>query len=406
MSVAAPVGSAGPPGERAPGSFWLALVVVLGLFHVPTFHLPHKEGDELVYLGLSRKTSWTLGDYTTSGIDQVNEYPARMYRAPYFIHPPFFPLLLKSLGLLGDPITLGLAANAALHIACCILVASCVRLLGGSAAAQMIAALTTAQCPVLMAATVKLHIDAWSGFLLLLSVHVLLHAARDRSPLLWLLAGLVYGCALNTKLTALASLPGFLLVSWLLGRRWGVLWQAALFWVMAFALAAPHCINLLREYSTLYPSDLLVHDRPTSDFLKKILARGHLRALLYTFALTPFTLLWLTPGFWRFGAPEARGGTMIGAVVIVFINLWAAVSIVHYATERYWALYLPTFYVLVGLVVDRWLRRQARFVPGLLVVVWGLMATSALFIGVLFPVNDVVVPSLVLFLPSLRDWYY
>lgn len=397
----------GPPAREHPAwSFWLALFILLALFHCPTFLLPHNEGDELVYLGLARKMSWSLQHYSTVDIPLVNEFPARMYRENYFLHPPFYPLLLKLFSVFGDPIVLGLLANAFLHLATAFLVARFVALLGGGALAQMIAALTAAFCPILLAATIKLHIDAWSGFLMLLSGFLLVKGAATDRTTTFLWAGLVYGLALNTKLTALATLPGFLLVSWLQCGRTLTGPRLYCFWLPALLLAAPHAFNLVAMYGTLYPAHLLVHDGPhVNQFLVRIMARTHLHALLYTFALSPFTVLVLTPWFWSYVVDVVRNRKTDLVIVILFFNFALAVSVVHYATERYWALYLPTFYVLVGLLANRYQSRFAPHYPAILLIVWVLMICSSFFQAV-NSVNDLVVPSIVLFVPELMNWYY
>jgi len=400
------------PGQKVPRIFWVSLFILMACFHRSTFNLPHQEGDEVVYLSLADRMSWTLQNYNTVDVEGVKDFPARMYRESYFLHPPFYPLLLKVFAALGDAIGLGLIANALLHMATSYLIACFVRLLKGGAMAQMIAAATAAFCPVLFAATIKLHIDGWSGFLMLLSGYFLVKANQEGKLLLFLYSGIAYGIALNTKLTTLGTLPGFLVVtiglhSAACSRRTALLY----FWLPALTLAAPHAVNLLISYGTLYPANLLVHDSANVNpnirsFLQQITARSHLRAYLYTFALSPFTLLVLTPWFWKYAIDAIRNRTLDAIPIVLFFNLALCVTTIHYATERYWALYLPMFYVLVGRLVDRYRERFAEdYYPAVLLIVWTLMICSSFF-QANNPANDVIVPSLVVLIPDLVPWYY
>jgi hypothetical protein len=108
-----------PGSKREFIQFYLLVGLLGSMIHLPTFFIDHQEGDELVYLGLSQEMSWSLQNYSTAGLPGVSEFPAKLYREPLFLHPPLYPLLLKTLSLLGPPVLLGLAFNCLLHIAIC-----------------------------------------------------------------------------------------------------------------------------------------------------------------------------------------------------------------------------------------------------------------------------------------------
>lgn len=392
-----------------PWTFWLVLAIYLALIHYSTFKIIHNEGDELVYLSLAESMTWKLENYSTKDASPANTFPARMYRADYFLHPPFFPLLLKTIGNLPFPdsvVGIALFLHGLIHGAICLVIARFLAALGKGMMAQIVAATTAAFCPVLLGATIKLHADGWIGFLMLLTGFLLLRAWQRKRIVLFFWAGVVYGVALNTKLTALATLPGFCLVSWYCsssGRR--SLWLSA-FWCPTLLLLAPHVCQLLWHYGTLYPGWLLVHDFPTERFplLVRVLQRTHLHAALYTIGLSPFIVLLLSPQFWRSAMDWLRRRSAEMVPLVLFANLALSVWIVHYATERYWAIYLPMFYVHVGMMTENYIKARQWNVFYWVGLVWVLMSASSVRYAS-YPQNDMINFSLLLFIPDLQRWY-
>lgn len=84
--------------------FWL----LFALLHLNAFFVAHVEGDEVVYLTLSREMNWDLTHYTTKDDPIVSQFPHNSYRLPLFTHPPLFPWLLKVGDTLGNSIATGL----------------------------------------------------------------------------------------------------------------------------------------------------------------------------------------------------------------------------------------------------------------------------------------------------------
>ena len=382
----------------------LILAVFTTALHLPSFFYSHREGDELVYMGLARSMSWLGENYSTADIPIVNEFPARLYRAEYFIHPPLYPYLLKIFAACGNMETLGLVFNLVLHVGTAYLVLITLTSLGVSLATACLMSIVTVLCPILTATTIKLHIDALSGVLMLLSFYLTTWAngsgrnSHKKWP--WLIAGLSWGLALNTKLTAFAAIPALILNLIMVGSkgRWLTL-------AVAMTFVSPHVYSLLSHYHTLYPADLLTRDRPIGNYLMRIISRTRANSLLNLIALVPLMSIMLSSWFWRRLYQLSKQDRVCLALISLFLSLFLSVFLLHHATEGYYAIALPCFYVLTGVLIDNRMRRSPSSVLLIFAIPVLLMGFSSFWKGVIQPQADLSVPSLILIVPPISRYY-
>lgn len=165
-------------------------------FHLATANVWGYHRDEFYYLACGRRLAWGYVD-----------------------HPPLTPLLYRIADVTFGPSQLGLRIfPALLHAASVVLVALLARELGGTARAQLAAALATALAPLLLTTghflgTVTVEITLGAALAL-----VLVRLADGGDPRLWLLAGLLAGLGMLNKWTFGFALAG-LAIGMLAGNR-------------------------------------------------------------------------------------------------------------------------------------------------------------------------------------------
>ena len=139
---------------------WLFAVGISALIHFQSFWIPHIEGDEEVYLALSREIHWDLSHYTTRDDLEIREFPDSIYRSNLFHHPPLLPLVMKLGGtLFGTPVAAGLLFQ---NFAMWVLLYYTCALDGVSANADRLGAIAFAAvtfCPLLLSSSMLLHHD-------------------------------------------------------------------------------------------------------------------------------------------------------------------------------------------------------------------------------------------------------
>jgi len=66
-------------------NFFILLFAIVAIFQVASIFSPHLEGDELVFLTLSKNMGWDLSNYTVMEDAPLNQFANRLYRQPAFI---------------------------------------------------------------------------------------------------------------------------------------------------------------------------------------------------------------------------------------------------------------------------------------------------------------------------------
>lgn len=64
--------------------FFFLLFAIVVLFQVASIFSPHIEGDELVYLTLSKNMGWDLSNCRVMEDAPLNQFSSRLYRQPVF----------------------------------------------------------------------------------------------------------------------------------------------------------------------------------------------------------------------------------------------------------------------------------------------------------------------------------
>ena len=383
------------------------LVVVLG--HFSSWSASHTEGDELVYRALADQMHWDLTGYTTAADARVSRMPSDIYRAPLFIHPPLWPLLLKVLGALGDPVALGLTLLLGVHLALVLLLGRVAGWLRLDALPRAAVVLLAAVCPVFTFSTTRLHLDALTA---LLSLALLWQLARlldlpQLSVRPVLVAALTWALAGNAKLTAILLVPLVVAVGVVLWRSGKLTtlprWLALP--VLACALVAvQHPLRLWGTYGSLLPDEWSHFSQPQNAFVREVLARTRLEMLAHLPLLLPATLVFLWPPLWR----ALRTARLTHGMQFLFAaHLWLALGVfaLSFNQERYWAPFLPGLYLALGLALQQLRTSAAPVVP---VAVGLTLLTSATSSFLITQVHDHVakiVPALVLYVPGLQAWF-
>lgn len=383
------------------------LLVVLG--HVSTWSATHTEGDELVYRALAEQMHWDLSSYTTAADARVARMPSDIYRAPLFIHPPLWPLLLKLLGALGDAVALGLALLLGVHLALVLLLARVATWLHLDDMPRAAVVLLAAVCPIFTFSTTRLHLD---GLTVLLSLALLWQLAQllDAPQLTVravLLAALTWALAGNAKLTAILLVPLVVVVAvvlWRAGKLTPLPPWLGLAVLLCGVVALQHPLRLWVTYGSLLPDEWSHFSLPQNAFVREVLARTRLEMLGHLALLLPATLLLVWPPLWQAlrTAPLTRGVQFLLAA-----HVWLALGVfaLSFNQERYWAPFIPGVYLALGLTLHylpapRW--PVAQVAVGLTLLT---SATSSFLITQVHDHVAKIVPSLVLYVPALQAWF-
>lgn len=265
-SPAAPKPSGHGAEPRAPNSrrWWRALLAIellVFLFHLPSFWLPHAEGDEIILIFLAErlrgapfqyhlqgelndraadrfiKDTWahlypdrfsSAGDSEGPGphrsiealVDPVDGrllYDPAIYDRPMFFHPPLYPYSLAAFR-----VALGSAGGPLLSIIFHLTIVLLVALIGahwGGAALGLLAAGMIAIDPVTWLCTSRLWIDGTLAMMTGASMLALLWALRESRASTFALAGIAFGLACLTKLPATLLVPALGVAVALVPRR-------------------------------------------------------------------------------------------------------------------------------------------------------------------------------------------
>ena len=195
------------PAFKAYFFIWSISVAASLLLHAHSFWLQHEESDEIVYVALARRMSWTISDYSTRDIPGIRLLPYSIYRQPLFHRPPLYPLILKLGSRIGNPATCGLVFSCGSMV---LLLWTTWRWMvfvqmPPSWAAAGFAGLVF--CPLLLASTSLLHLDGLLGTYAACGLVFYIEALEHCSVFKAALAGLLLAAALNLRYNSLLIVP-------------------------------------------------------------------------------------------------------------------------------------------------------------------------------------------------------
>lgn len=207
----------------------------------------------------------------------------------YLEFPPFVALVAGvSRAVLGDSVLAIRLLPAIAGVIIILLTANMAAVLGGGAAAQVLAAVAVGLGPVFIGSSGLLTMDPFDQLWWSLLAWVLMRMIRDEQPQRWLVAGAVIGIGLQTKLTiafyVLALLAGLLLSSnrKLLFNRWLVFGGLIALVIISPYLTwqAAHGFPVV-EYTRNYSGGKTFQATPPEFFLQQVLATGPLALPLW-----------------------------------------------------------------------------------------------------------------------------
>lgn len=385
--------------------------LIIVLFHLQTLFAPHREGDELVYLSLARNMTWDFNNYTTKDEPGVSDFAQKMYRAPVFIHPPLYPYIIKILGLVGNPVLMGLLLGLFAHVCLFLSLLWLALQLRFDGLGLVFTALFVVFCPIINFSTTRIHIDGLLSLFGVLSVMALIRAMDHLDFRSALLAGVLGGLTLNTKYSGIFFMPVYLGVCLLALLRKKSNERPAFRYVLSYIavlgiVGLPHYLRILWQYGSLYPMRLLEFEFHPNPFQELILKRSRIRMATNLLMIYPIFGLMLFPAFWKWQWRVFKERNETAVFSLAFIALFLPAMVLIFRSENYWAPFLPFFYLVFGSFF-KGVNKQIREVMLLLAVCTVFLCVTTTFLNVsVFVENAKVVPSLILFLPPLRQLYY
>lgn len=395
--------------------FILLLLMLVVFFQVSSLMAPHREGDEMVFLALSQNMSWGLSDYTVMDIEPLNQFANRLYRAPIFMHPPLFPLILKLGGVFANTIVFGVIFNGLMKLWLAIVIYWVALELQFHERAAQAASIMVIACPVLGFVGSRVLADSVFVALLWTSILYLLRALHQKSDAALLLSALVFAFFLNTKFQAVLILPGYLM-SWVLVGFWISRRRASFQSLVPITLIASviligfgmvHYFRLFNAFGIEGTRDLMVVERPINDFIRRVGSRQLLPMTVYLLLIFPLFIILVIPRVWSGflqqlrNSREQQQGWMVAALPISFTM--GLVSVWFFQQERYWAPVIPMGFLLVARMLvplrDASNTFRALLIPGFI----GILFIGNFMTNVLTPgsMTAVVSPVLFRFFPFL-----
>lgn len=313
--VPAPAPTVGAPGAARtaaaapaarelplPAPSWppVALALVAFLAHMLVAGNYGYFRDELYYIAAGRHLAWGYVDF-----------------------PPFVALLAALTDRLAGDGLVALHVWPALAGALLVLLTGLLaREFGGGRFAQGLAALASLAAVTYLAIASIFSMDAWDELWWTLAAFVLIRAARQGRPRLWLLFGLVAGIGLLTKLTmlflGLALLGGLLLTP--RRRELGTRWP----WLGGLIAALPVSPFVAWQVANGWPS-LAFGLHYGGNHSTGISPLGFLFEQVYT--MNPLTLpLWVAGLAFLLAAPAGRPYRFLGWA---FVLLWLLFTLLH-----------------------------------------------------------------------------
>jgi 4-amino-4-deoxy-L-arabinose transferase-like glycosyltransferase len=380
------------------------------LLHVGSFFRRHGEGDEQVYLALSREMGWNLAHYSTAAVPIIKDWPSEVYRQPLFYHPPLLPLVLKVGGLLGSSIVAGLFFELGSMLTLFLFARRFARFFALDGLAQFVFYALLTACPLMLFSTTRLHHDALLGIYLFGGVVCFMEALESKAIGVAWLAGALLTAAFNLRYTALLALPILALLpvwaAWRgqwrhLGAYWGVCLIVA-GWVSTLGLH--HFYRIVATYGSLAPDAFVsLSDgwERFSELLSYVAQTTRLRLLVIVLSLYPFLFSWLKTETWKGYATELCCKSW--RLPFVASGLWLAASVVFltdHPQARYLAVASPFLIGTFALRIDT-SRGADRSGLIFLTAVSIVSMLCAGIVGIASPMTDYVYSPINILLPML-----
>jgi len=343
--------------------FFLLLFVIVALFQVASIFSPHIEGDELVYLSLSKNMGWDLTNYTVMDVAPLNQFPNRLYREPVFIHPPLFPLILKTGALLINPVLFGILFNGMLKFALAVLMWRFALALGSSMmTAQAVAVFVTA-CPILGFISSRILIDMSFTLSIVAAIFLLIRSVGSDTYKNLTLAVICICILLNTKIQAVLYLPLFaflyimairsafqkqLLTSIALRKQ--ILISILLIGVVGLS----HHFRLLLNLGFQECLHILDVEKPFNPFMLRIIARSLPKYIVYLAMIHPIVVILVAPRFWievRQSIGNIPDPVLYLGLSILYSTL--VTLLLSPAQERYWAHVFPLIFLFIAVLYEK-----------------------------------------------------
>jgi len=316
-------------------------------------------------------------------------------------------MILKVLGLFGNPVLLGLGLLTLAHV----YLLSCLKRgcdsLGISPKTSELAQIFMALCPVLAFTLNHLNLDGIFAVLAFsLAVQTLrISSSESVSSRSLLCCGFTLFLLANTKITGLIFYPPVIFMLALKSRKGGFpdispMVRVAFLSLMILGLA--HYVLLTIMYGSVLPEELYRFSFPKGDFVDSILKRSRSQMSLYFLANFPFTVIFLLPQSWRSLLNSGAGGRFMAALTVYIAAL---IFLMSYNQERYWAPFLPSMYLASAFIYDRALPARKNLFQSI-ALISGFLMTSTLFWNNQGNFESAVVkPALFAYLPFLQSLY-
>ncbi len=396
------------------------------ILHFKSFVIKHREGDELVYMGLAHDMNYNLTHYTTMDHPQVKKFPSPIYREPLFIHPPFYPLILKVGWSMKNPVLIGLIWQN-LSMGFILIFAFWAGRSFGLGAPALGALLTTVLlCPILLFSTTKIHLDGLFAIYSFMALVSLVIALQRQSVPLSFLTGILFVLALNIKYTSLILLPPLLMgQGFFLYQKWEEFkadqnipekdrWSHLMLWenwkcfyiIFAFVMVIGihHHIRFFITYKTLLPWHLIGGQKEAyswNAFTRSIYNRTRGQMLYYIIAIFPCILVMLTPQFWKTLVADWKKRSPEFLIGVFFIYFLVVAFAIQYKQMRYFSHVLPFFYLFYAFLLNK----SKGTIKTALWVIWGIsllfMITTGFNNSVKHPGHAKIIPSLIYYIPGL-----
>lgn len=389
-------------------------VLLILLFHAKSFFVPHLEGDEIVYLELSRSMHWDFSNYTTRESPIVKDFARAIYRAPLFLHPPLFPFILKCFAAISQAhvIELAMVFGILIHLGMFFLLLPGCKWLGMADSGRLLVGIFVVFCPVLGFSTTRIQIDGLLALLGTGAVLLFIRACQTRSLRLFLIAGILGGLAINTKITAFVYIPVFLLLSIFSNfqksadlKKIRVIDFIA-FWGAIAIIGIPHYAAIFQTYHTFFPMQLMKIERPLNLFQQMVLKRTPGTMVIYQCLIYPLIAIFLMPAFWKKCVEWMKILSWFFALALGFLILYSVFTFISFDQERYWAPFLPLLFILFGAFFTQCNQAQKSRLVLLASASVLCMYSAGFIVNCLSPQMSLVIPAVFYWVPSLNVFYH
>jgi hypothetical protein len=404
----------------------LLAITLSVLMHARSFLTIHREGDEIVYLSLSREMNWDLSHYTTQDDANVSKYPGSIYRSSLFHHPPVFPLMLKlGTALFSDPVFMGLLCE---NVAIWLLLYYAWRWMVFQqmpVAWGTVAVVGVTFCPLLLSSSVMLHHDCLMGCLMAAGLVAYIEALQQPTLMRAVVAAVLLCLGFNVRYNALIFIPVLVALPIYDFRcfpraqaisgssskkkisrtdpRWRV---CAIVFATLIVVGFQHYYRVLWAYGSLMPSRFLQIDPDAAEFspfLRAVLEAKPWKTVLNLVLIYPILLSFLLPPIYAPVVRALRAGSREVLFVPVFLYLLAVELYFSYSQLRYFATVTPCLFLGLPYLIREQSARYRTIMSGLAAVsLMQMLATGFLKTQISPPGTMAIIPAIYVYLPMLQ----